>query len=261
MRLSVLSAVLAVPFLVPAPAAAQTLALLTGETTVVLVDLQNYTRGPSRVMRIGEDPLLGIDVRPADGRLYALASDGTIYTLNTASGRIAVKASLDTELPQDVTFATDFNPMADRLRVIASDGTNLRVNVDDGKVTIDGGLRFSEDQIYTGETPNVVSVAYSNKRKGAKETALYDIDAARNVLLKQVKPNEGILVSVGRLGIPNMTGGGFDIVADEKGNNVGWLVTNSILYRVDVASGKAVMTYKLPGIDGQVRDMAVLVPR
>ena len=95
----------------------------------------------------------------------------------------------------------DFNPVADRLRVIGSDGTNLRANVDDGKVTTDGALKFAETDMHKGEKPNVVAGAYTNSFKGAKETALYDIDATIGALFKQAPPNDGVLNAVGKLGV------------------------------------------------------------
>ena len=95
----------------------------------------------------------------------------------------------------------DFNPVADRLRLMSNDGTNLRVNVDDGKVTTDGSHKFADSDMHKGEKPNIVAGAYINSVKGAKETALYDIDATIGALIKQAPPNDGMLNAVGKLGV------------------------------------------------------------
>src|SRR5262249_53551423 len=135
----------------------------------------------------------GIDVRSADGMLYALSAEGVVYTVDTATGKATMKSKLETVLKPGTWASVDFNPVADRLRVIGNDGTSLRVNVDDGKVVTDGSLKFAENDMHKGEKPNVVAAAYSNSFKGAKETALYDIDATIGGLLKQAPPNDGIL--------------------------------------------------------------------
>ncbi|WP_163831669.1 DUF4394 domain-containing protein, partial [Proteus mirabilis] len=103
-----------------------------------------------------------IDVRPADGLLYAVISDGSVVTIDPATGKATPKSKLDTMLPAGVVATVDFNPVADRLRVIGSDGTNLRANVDDGKVTKDGGLKFAETDGMKGKIPKVVAGAYTN---------------------------------------------------------------------------------------------------
>jgi streptogramin lyase len=42
----------------------------------------------------GAGPILGIDVRPADGMIYGLAGDGTIVTIDPKTGQATVKSKL-----------------------------------------------------------------------------------------------------------------------------------------------------------------------
>ena len=79
-------------------------------------------------------PLLGIDVRPADGQLYGIVDNGAVVTIDPCNGKAQFKSQLAQTLPAGVRASVDFNPSADRLRIIGSDGTNLRANVDDGVV-------------------------------------------------------------------------------------------------------------------------------
>ncbi|MCC7275672.1 MAG: DUF4394 domain-containing protein, partial [Alphaproteobacteria bacterium] len=137
------------------------------------------------------------------------------------------------------------------------DGTNLRANVDDGKVVRDGQLRFAETDMHKGETPMVVAGAYSNAMKGAKETALYDIDGKIGGLLKQAPPNDGVLSAIGKLGI-KAERVAFDIASDGMGGNAAWLMAGGTLYSVDLATGKATRAAKIAGTKGTVRDIAVL---
>jgi hypothetical protein len=205
----------------------------------------------------GVNKLVGIDVRPADGMLYGLTPDGWVVTIDTKTGNVTKKVELSSKLPAGaVATAVDFNPVADRLRVIGSDGTNLRVNVDDGKVTRDGNLRFADTDMHKGRTPKIVAGAYSNSMKGAKETTLYDVDAS-GALVRQAPPNDGVLNSVGMLGL-SADRAAFDIVADGQGGNAGWLLAGDTLYKVDIATGKASEARKIAGISGAARDIAVL---
>lgn len=237
-------------------AKAEQVAALVGGDTIAIVD--TGARKATKSMKVSgiSGGLVGIDVRPADGLLYGLTTDGTLYTIS-ADGKATMKSKLETMLPAGTWATVDFNPVADRLRVIGNNGWNLRVNVDDGKVTKDGELKFAEADMHKGEKPNIVAGAYSNSFKGAKETALYDIDGTIGALVKQAPPNDGVLNAIGKLGV-KADKVAFDIASDGKGGNTGWLMAGDTLYSVDIATGKATMAAKISGVKGEVRDIAVL---
>ena len=177
MKTSMMALALAGGLATAGGAQAQTVAALMGDDMLAMVDAKAMKAGKAMKISGVDGTVLGIDVRPADGMLYGLVSDGAVYHLDPATGKATMKSKLDTMLPAGVAATVDFNPVADRLRVIGTDGTNLRANVDDGKVTTDGKLKFAEADMHKGETPKVVAGAYTNSMKGAKETALYDVDA------------------------------------------------------------------------------------
>lgn len=237
-------------------AQAQSVAALLDGNMIALVDVKAAKVGtPMKIA--GDGKLVGIDVRPADGMLYGLFADGTVVTIDPMSGKTMKKSTLGTMLPAGSMATVDFNPVADRLRVIGSDGTNLRANVDDGKVTTDGVLKYAEGDMHKGKASEVVAGAYTNSVKGAKETALYDIDATAGTLVKQAPPNDGVLNSVGTLGVTGEAYA-FDIVTTAAGANQGWLMAGDTLYSVDLATGKAVMVGKIAGVEGKVHDIAIL---
>ena len=93
----------------------------------ILATIDGRTAKTTALVKIdGVGPILGIDVRPSDGRLYSLSIDGTIATIDPVSGKATAKAKLDM-LPQaDTQISVDFNPVADKMRIIGADGTNLR---------------------------------------------------------------------------------------------------------------------------------------
>jgi hypothetical protein len=255
MKFTPLVAALLGSTLVAGAAQAQSVAALVGDDMIAIVDVAG--KKVERSMKVSglSGALVGIDVRPADGMLYGVAADGTVVTIDPASGKASMKSKLDTMLAPGTMATVDFNPVADRLRIIGSDGMNLRANVDDGKVTKDGNLKFAEADMHKGKTPKVVAGAYTNSMKGAKETTLYDIDAT-GALVKQAPPNDGVLNSVGMIGM-EAGSAAFDIVTSDM-TSEGWLMSGKTLYKVDLATGKASEVGMIAGVDGTVRDIAAM---
>jgi len=224
-------------------ASAQTIVALSNNTLTLMDAKSMKTTGTAK---IDGGTVIGIDVRPADGMLYGVTSNGWIVTIDPKTGKLTQKAEMSVKLKNPAGATVDFNPAADRLRVISPDGTNLRVNVDDGKVVEDGALKFAETDMNKGEKPNVVAGAYTNSVKGTKETVLYDIDATIGALLRQAPPNDGVLNAVGKLGFKINGPVAFNIVPMGEGKNEAWLANAGTLYKVDLASGKATPVGKLP---------------
>ena len=224
-------------------ASAQSIIALSNNTLTVMDAKSMKTTG---TVKINGGTVIGIDVRPADGMLYGVTSNGWIVTIDPKSGKLTQKSEMSVKLKSTAGATVDFNPAADRLRVISPDGTNLRVNVDDGKVVEDGNLKFAETDMHKGEKPNVVAAAYTNSVKGTKETALYNIDATIGALLRQAPPNDGILNAVGKLGFKINGPVAFEIVPMGEGKNEAWLANGGTLYKVDLTSGKANPAGKLP---------------
>jgi outer membrane protein assembly factor BamB len=240
-------------------ARAEMIVALSGDGTLTSFDTKTLQAGKSMPIKGVTGRVAGIDMRPADGMLYALSADGTVYTVDAKTGQATMKVKLEMTLPAGVKATVDFNPVADRLRIIGSDGTSLRANVDDGKVTKDGSLKYADGDKAAGKTPMVTAGAYSNSVKGTKETALYDIDSAMGTFLKQAPPNDGILVTMGSLGV-KAEGIAFDIGTDANGKNTGYAVVGDTLHTVDIATGAATVAGKVKGLPAGVRDVAVIAP-
>ncbi|MGL4727562.1 MAG: DUF4394 domain-containing protein [Bosea sp. (in: a-proteobacteria)] len=242
------------------PASAATLAALTGDNVIHFVDSVTMKNGRNITVKgaAGQSlgPIAGIDVRPADGQLYGVSTDGTVVTIDAKTGQATVKVKLETFVKPGIAVTIDFNPVADRMRIIGADGTNLRANVDDGKVVVDGKLKFADTDANKDKAPTVTAGAYSNSFKGTKETALYDLDATLGVYTKQAPPNDGILATLGMTGIKGQTIA-FDIESDGNGGNNGWLVAGDQLMKLDIATGKTTPAGKLP-LKAKVRDIAVM---
>ena len=196
----------------------------------------------------GGETIIGIDVRPKDGLLYAMTSMGRILTLDAATGVSTVKATVfadiaDTTSPYmslaGTSYAVDFNPLADRLRVISNAGQNLRINVDTGATTTDGAIN------QTGATPRISAAAYTNNFAGTTTTMLFDIDTVADTLELQSPPNDGTLTRIGALGVDVSGDIGFDIGGGANGLALAAMRTSvsgaSSLYRVDLATATATL--------------------
>ena len=224
-----------------------------------------------------DQPLVGIDVRPATNVLYGLGykpSDQTaqLYTLNTVTGAATpIGVALDLKLGTAATDAIgfDFNPTVDRIRVVGSynpvapNTNNYRINPNDGlKAADDGRTKYNPGNATTtppipadpnaAATPAIATMAYTNSFAGANAasgTVLYDYDRALNVLATQVPPNDGTLNTIGSSGLtlgatPSVS---LDIYSPAAGNNSAFLVANtaasnnSSFYTVNLTTGAATL--------------------
>ena len=236
---------------------AATIAALQDGTSIAWIDTDQ--KKVTKTVRLdGGAKLVGIDVRPADGKLYGVTPDGAIVTVDATNGKWEKKSQISEKLPTGVTFSVDFNPAADRLRVVTSGGMSLRINVEDGKTTVDGQLKYADADANKGKSPRVIAAGYSNSFAGTKETALYDIDAATGTLVKQAPPNDGTLNTIGKLGVTLAAPIAFDVWSDGKGANTGWLLNNGQLFSVDIATGATKSLGRVTGLKGKVSDIAIM---
>ena len=235
-------------------ASAQAIVALVGDNTIALIDPASRKVTKSWPVK-GVDKLAGIDVRPADGMLYGVTDKGWLVTIDTKTGAATQKAELSEKVKGGIV-TVDFNPAADRLRIMSSDGTSHRVNVDDGKVTVDGNHKYADADTAKGKTSKVIAGAYSNSVKGTKETTLYNIDGSTWTLVRQAPPNDGVLNTIGSLGIKASEPIAFNIVAGADGKNDAWLVSGGTLYSVDLMSGAAKSAGAIMNLKGTIRDIA-----
>jgi hypothetical protein len=183
--------------------------------------------------------LIGIDCRPSDGRLYGISTTYELHTIDAATGAATVASTLTVPFDGGPRSGIDFNPQLDRLRLVAASGQNLRVNVTMGATAADTGLAYAAGDRNQGRRPNVTAAAYANNRPGVATTRLFDLDAELDVLALQEPPNDGVLVTVGAVGVDVAPRAGFDIVTDAAGTDRGFAAWGGSLYAVDLATGAA----------------------
>ncbi|MEJ5385488.1 MAG: DUF4394 domain-containing protein [Fimbriimonadales bacterium] len=214
--------------------------------------------------------ILGLDVRPRTGELYALGSSNRIYKIDPMTGMAMTVGSGMPFSPvlQGVEFGFDFNPVVDRIRLTADSGQNLRLHPDTGMVIgVDGTLQYNAGDPNFGRQPWIVGSAYTNNFDGTTATVLYNIDARQDVLVIQNPPNAGGLVTVGSLGMNVSTVLGFDILT-VNGNDMGYVAIidmdrgdfRSWFGEIDLSTGMIMPVGPIGGVALRVRDIAVVVP-
>ena len=210
--------------------------------------------------------LIGIDVRPLDGKLYTVAKVGTtghLYTLAPETGRATFVATLvaaGTTTPialQGTQFGFDFNPAADALRIVSDAGQNLRA-LPSSRAAGPVGTTFTDGPLNEAGTTavGITAAAYANNDNDASTgTTLYDIDSRLDGLAIQNPPNAGTLVRVGDLGVDTTSAAGFDIrtvgtsniayasLTEQQGRGA----TLATLYQVDLATGATTSLGKIGG--------------
>ncbi|MBT9391587.1 DUF4394 domain-containing protein [Hymenobacter sp. NST-14] len=251
----------------PIAASAQTVYGLSITTTLStnLVSFEAATPGtftlnvPITGVAAGQT-IVGIDFRPNTGELFGLgyATTGTqaqLYTINRTTGLAApIGTALTLDLGSDLNrIGFDFNPTVDRIRVTAGNRANFRLNPNNGALAFtDGTLTYASGDANAAATPGVGSSAYTNSYIGTTGTTLYNLDEANSRLVTQNPPNDGILNTVGPLGVA-VNGAGqlsdLDIYTDPATNGqtaymsvatvTGLTGATTTFYTLDLSTGTA----------------------
>ncbi len=239
-----------------ASAQAATLVGLTADNKLVKID--TATMAATAPMAIsGADKIVGIDQRPADGKLYGLTATGQLVIIDHMSGKATAGSMLSEKVTLGPRPVVDFNPVADRLRVIGADGVSLRINVDTGATTVDKPLNYDTTDASAAKKPAVAAGAYTNSMKGAKGTELFHVDGSNGALVLQNPPNDGVLKTRGMVGVTGPADVVMDITNEGEGKNTAYLIAGTALYTVDLASGKATQVGTIKGMNGKLVDIAV----
>ncbi len=289
---------LASALLAAMPAVAQTTAyaLLTADQGLSFV-IDSAAQNPAPVLPIlglaEDDVLVAIDVRPQTGRLYGLAHNpklGTVnlYHLDTFGSTVratsvgAAGSFVDASgAPLPIfaqSFDIDFNPTVDRLRVVASNGLNFRMNPNNGAL-IDGNFNntvtppagVNPDANLNGGAGGTMATAYTNNVINTTITTQYALDHNNDTLYIQNPPNAGTLVSplaVTSAGVPLnfAAAGGLDIEPGINATASGMpgagravaaltVAGQSRLYRLNLADGVATLLANVGGLN--IVDVAV----
>jgi hypothetical protein len=146
------------------------------------------------------ETLIGIDFRPATGRLFGVSTASRLYLINADTGDATAVGSAGGFTINGTSFGFDFNPVPDRIRINSDADQSLRANPNDGTAVVDGMLAYAATDVNKDANPNIVGSAYVNSFAGAQATTLYGIDSNLDILVIQDPPNAGTLNTVGPSG-------------------------------------------------------------
>lgn len=212
------------------------------------------------------EKIVGLDIRPADGKIYALGTTSRLYTLDKkTAAATAISKQPFTPALQGQGWGMDFNPVVDKIRVVTEFDQNLRIDPTSGAVvmnTADAMLTFAPGDVNEGQSPAIVGAAYTNSGKPAPmTTTLYGIDATRDLLVKIPTPNDGKVQTIGNLGVIVADDTlGFDIRGTEDTKLEAYLAMRvgdkNNLYRVDLTTAKTTLVAAV-GVELPIHGMAI----
>lgn len=189
------------------------------------------------------EKILNVTFRPANGNLYGLGSTSRLYAINVATGVATVvgDGSAFTPVIMGQANGFDFNPVADKVRVHTDFDQDLRLDPTTGKVAgVDGALMFAPGDPNAGQSPNLVGTGYTNSVTPAPATTmLYAIDSTRNLLTRLPNPNDGMVETVGSLGVDFDSAAGFDIGKTGVAYGALHVGAETALYTIDLGTGAA----------------------
>jgi Domain of unknown function (DUF4394) len=155
-------------------------------------------------MRISGLPILrriiGITVRPSDGKLYGVGNDSRVYTIDPYTA-VATPVSSGPFSPKiasmfDIHFAMDLEPNGERVRLIAAEsGANWSISLDDGTANSGETSHYAAGTELEGGTPRLLGMFYSPPADRADQNLCqnlaYAIDADEAIMIASCDPASG----------------------------------------------------------------------
>lgn len=204
-----------------------------------------------------------IDFRPATGELFGYLDGADAYfTVNLATGSLTQVSANPVGATTNTFFlGMDFNPTIDRLRVVTESRQNIVFNPNNGTATDVTSLFYADGDPNQDTSPRIIDNAYTQNFAGAMSTMQYGIDYSSDTLVT-IANNDGVLTTVGSLGINTDIYTGFDIFTDANGVDTAYAILTGAdgigsFYTIDMATGAASLVGGI-GFTNQVYSLAVV---
>jgi len=194
------------------------------------------------------DRLTGLDLRPADMKLYSVSKAGRVYRIDkNASGLDYTAVSLGMISGATVSgsrFGIDFNPTVDRLRLVSDANQNLRINLNSSPpAAINDGMAT----LFASSDVDLIGAAYTNSRPGVTSTMLFGIDAITSSLVRATNANLGTYVATNAAGM-NFGPLGLTLAPNSRlsfdisgGSGNAFLTLGDAFYRLSLETGAATL--------------------
>jgi Domain of unknown function (DUF4394) len=155
-------------------------------------------------MRIEGLPILkrviGIALRPKNGKLYGVGNDSRVYTIDPLTA-VATPVGSGPFSPGiisafDIHFAMDLEPNGDRVRLIAAEsGANWSISLDDGTAIPGESSRYAAGTPLEGQTPRLLGITFAPPADSTDaslcQNLAYGIDADEAIMIASCDPATG----------------------------------------------------------------------
>jgi hypothetical protein len=177
--------------------------------TIYAVDLSNnfelfHSASPGTVDRNvaitglpAENRIVGIDFRPADGKLYGVGNDSRVYVLDTITAVASpIGSTAFTPALAGEHFGMALDPTTDQIRIQSAEtGQNLRLDPASGQTVADDAvLAYVTGDPNETEGPSIAATAVSTSSGAA---TAYGIDWLLDELVMMPDPTNGQVTTIG----------------------------------------------------------------
>jgi hypothetical protein len=159
---------------------------------------------PTAEMRITGLPILkriiGITLRPSNGKLYGVGNDSRVYTIDPLTA-VATPVGSGPFSPKiadvfDIHFAMALEPNGDHVRLIAAEsGANWSISLDDGTATVSETSHYGAGIELEGRTPRLLGMFFAPPADPADpnlcQNLAYGIDADEAIMIATCDPATG----------------------------------------------------------------------
>jgi hypothetical protein len=218
--------------------------------TIYAVDLSNtfelfHSASPGTVNRqvaitglLVGDRIVGIDFRPADGKLYGVGTDSRLYVVDTVTAVASPVGPTFTPALDGEHFGMAVDPTTDQIRIqSAESGQNLRLNPVTGEVVAtDAVLAYVSGDPNAAETPEIAATAVTTA-PGAATT--YGIDWFLDELVIMPTASDGQVTTVGPTGVTTSPCVALDVADDGVLYASMTINGTNLLYTMNLSSGAA----------------------
>ena len=218
----------------PASAAAQSVFAVTGASLVSF-----DTETPGTVTTVGTisglqggETIVALDFNPEEpaDKLYGVGSTSRLYAIDITTGAATQVGAPFTTPLSGTSFGFNINGEG---RLVSDADQNLSIDAVSGVDNAQTALDYPPDDANAAANPNVVALGRANE-------SVFGIDSTLNILVLMEDPaSNGILNTVGSLGVNPSAAAGLDVVAGVNAYAVLDVGAGPEFFLIDLESGAA----------------------
>lgn len=201
------------------------------------------------------DRIVGIDFRPADGKLYGVGTDSRVYVVDTVTAVASPVGPTFTPALDGEHFGVAIDPTTDEIRIqSAESGQNLRLSpVTGAVVATDAVLAYVAGDPNAARAPAIAATAITTT-PGAATT--YGIDWFLDELVIMPAASDGQVTTIGSTGVSTSPCAALDMGDDGVLYASMTINTANKLYTMNLGTGEATSLGSIPVV-ASIQSIAV----